>query len=355
MVGCLFFVHRTSTVLPHPDCCRCSTGMSLRETGACSVQATNRTPDDASQATTLESIPFRGIGDKALLFPALATVKTLREYIAVRGSACVCLLSGRDTAGAGTDVLSCCVLLPMQLAYQDPEVCAEHVTLLWGGTPLPDADTLRGCGWRRGYVVRVVVRGSAARPLPFPPPSLQRHVEHSELLDRLVQACHGGRAADVAAALDAGAAVNDVGCDVNGLPWIPLRAAVFSKHADVVALLLSRGGDPNGHKVMYSGVLNGTPDIVQQLLDAGGDVNAESFGVRPLFVAAASADDAVVRVLLSHPALELSVTVEGKTAEECARERGRTAVADMIREQVCVRVLIMIGCNPSLAHAPSAG
>ena len=217
-----------------------------------------------------------------------------------------------------------------------PEVSKDAVRFLVEGRRLLADETVATVENPLEDLVHVFVRDTARRAVSFPPPALwpDRHGVSSVDMDRLVQACHSGVVDGVTAALDAGAAVNDVGCDVNGLPWTPLRAAVFSKHADVVALLLSRGGDPNAHKVMYSGVLNGTPDMLQQLLDAGGDVNAESFGVRPLFVAAASADDAVVRVLLSHPTLDVSVTVEGKTAEECARERRREAVADMIRDEV---------------------
>ena len=228
-----------------------------------------------------------------------------------------------------------------------PEVTKDAVILIFEGMRLLDDQTVAGARIPHGHYVRIAVRDLAARRmLPFPPPSLrpgERHGVSSVEMDKLVQACQDGSAAKVVAALEAGAAVNDLGFDLNGRLSTPLRAAVFFKDPDVVALLLSRGGDPNGDKVMYSGVVNGTPVILQQLLDAGGDVNAEISGRVPrrlVFVAVASADEAVVRVLLSHPTLDLSVTMEGKTAEECAREWGRTAVADMIHDEVRPRLRV---------------
>ena len=223
-----------------------------------------------------------------------------------------------------------------------PDVTRFRVTLISDGDKLEDEATCASAHLANGMTIRVVVRaapGGRLRSHPFPPPSLAHGDQHDVATaehagSRFVRACLRGSVDDVRAALDAGAAVNDVVVDLNGLAWTPLRAAVFSKGPDVVALLLSLGGDPNGDKVMYSGVLTGTPDILQQLLDAGGDVNAESFGVRPLFVAAASADEAVIRVLLSHPTLDLRVSMEGKTADEWARERGRATVADMIHDEV---------------------
>ena len=230
-----------------------------------------------------------------------------------------------------------------------PEVTKDAVILIFEGMRLLDDQTVAGARIPHGDYVRIAVRDLAARRmLPFPPPSLrpgERHGVSSVEMDKLVQACQDGSAAKVAAALEAGAAVNDLGFDLNGRLSTPLRAAVFFKDPDVVAVLLSRGGDPNGDNVMHSGVVNGTPVILQQLLDAGGDVNADVSGVtlpprRLVFVAAASADEAVVRVLLSHPTLDLSVTMEGKTAEECAREWGRTAVADMIHDEVRPRLRV---------------
>ena len=294
----------------------------------------------------------------------------LCECLCLYGCLCLCLcdclclclcLCGRfqgDVIGLSSNeqcsrvsVGGCGTCPCRQAAYDMPDVTRFHVTLLFEGNRLDDEATCTGADLTTGSAIRVIVRAALGRPEspPFPPPSLARCHPFPPLLARrdqhdvvtaehaatnFVRACLHGSMDDVRAALDAGAAVNDIGIDFNGLAWTPLRAAVFSKRPDVVALLLSLGGDPNGDTVMHSGVLNGTADIVQQLLDAGGDVNAESFGVRPVFVAAASADEAVIRVLLSDRTLDLSVRMEGKTADEWARERGRATVADMIHDEV---------------------
>ena len=294
--------------------------------------------DDGASSDGLVSVPFKSIKSDLvthLWFHLQTTMREIMEYIAV----IVLPLPPFHTTHthwycAGVYSERWRRVGPLiQDTLGNPEITKDYISLLFESLRLSGDATVASARLRTASVVRLIVRKPSRGGWSFPP-TVQEPVERSDALDLLVRLCRCGDMTGVRTALDAGAAVNGVGCDLNRIQWTPLRAAVFSKHADVVALLLSRGGDPNGHKVMYSGVLNGTPDIVQQLLDAGGDVNAESFGVRPLFVAAASADDAVVRVLLSHPALDVSVTVEGKTAEECARERGRTAVADMIRDEV---------------------
>lgn len=57
----------------------------------------------------------------------------------------------------------------------------------------------------------------------------------------LFVAAQGGDLDVVRVLLDAGAAADAV----SGFEWTPLRAAVNEGHADVVALLLERGVDPN--------------------------------------------------------------------------------------------------------------
>ena len=124
------------------------------------------------------------------------------------------------------------------------------------------------------------------------------------------------------------------GWDSTGLP---LAAAVAHQHRAVVVILLSHGADPNGSGVMGHGAYDSTTEILQLLVDAGGDVNRKSGWRPPIFGAIDTpAGDVAgkVRVLLSQPSLDLTITDGGKTAEQYARERGKTVIASMIAAEV---------------------
>lgn len=143
-----------------------------------------------------------------------------------------------------------------------------------------------------------------------------------------------GDVAAVAAALDKGAAINEVdgvtplyiaceggnaemagllikrGADV-GLPvsWqrTPLYAANKGGHADIVKLLLDNGADPNqvakSQTPLHVAAENGCLQCVIHLVDAGADVNAlTSNGSPPIHLAKLSGHDDVVAYLRSHGA-----------------------------------------------------
>ena len=155
------------------------------------------------------------------------------------------------------------------------------------------------------------------------------------LADRLVTACYNGDLSLIKATVADGASVNESG----QIPWsgtdLPLRAAVWQKHHDVVVWLLSHGADPNGDCVMYCGAGYSTAAMLQLLIDAGGDVNRESGGQPPLFYAVEGLNsEDNVRVLLAQPALDFTIKWDGKTPEQDARHWGRPAVADMIAQEV---------------------
>ena len=162
--------------------------------------------------------------------------------------------------------------------------------------------------------------------------------------DQLAVACSKGDLSAVKAVIAAGGSVNAVGECLYGTK-APLEAAVSCKHVDVVKYLLAQGADVNGDEVLFSGVGNSTPEILQLLIDAGGDVNrVAGMHSLPIFVAAMAVGDVVgkLRVLLAQPDLILtSASGTGKKADEHALAQRKPALAVMIREEVrwgCVAV-----------------
>ena len=150
------------------------------------------------------------------------------------------------------------------------------------------------------------------------------------LADRLVAACYLDDLPSAQTAVIAGASVNEADSEEQ----LPLAAAVYSSHHDVVVWLLSQGADPNGDAVMLWAVFFSAPNTLQVVIDVGGDVNRECRERLPLFASVdfVRADNA--RVLLTEPSLDLTATVEAQTADVYARGSGELALADMIGEEV---------------------
>ena len=155
------------------------------------------------------------------------------------------------------------------------------------------------------------------------------------LADRLARACWNGDLPSAKAAVGDGASVHEEGTASGVGSALPLAAAVFTKHNDVVVWLLSHGADPNGDRVMTYGARYTSAAILQLLIDAGGDVNRKSGGELPLFTAVEyiKSEDRV-RVLLAQPALNLTVKCDRKTPEQWARDNHTPALADMIAQEV---------------------
>ena len=159
--------------------------------------------------------------------------------------------------------------------------------------------------------------------------------KYASLADQLVHACASGDIASAEAAIALGASVNDpctVDCAHHAA--LPLDVAAAKHHYGVVVWLLSRGADPNGHRVMWSAAFEGTPEVLQLLIDAGGDANRPTAGDVPMFAAIYGEEGANVRLLLSQPFVDLGWTRDGKTPEQCASEEGLDDVAAAITEEV---------------------
>ena len=140
------------------------------------------------------------------------------------------------------------------------------------------------------------------------------------------------------AAVANGASVNEEGkATAFSSKELPLNAAVYNDHDDVVVWLLSHGADPNGDAVMWCGAACSTADMLQLLIDAGGDVNRKSDGLAPL-ISAVDGDNCerVVPVLLAQPSLYFTIKYAGITLEQYAHDYGTPAVAAMIAQEVSV-------------------
>ena len=151
----------------------------------------------------------------------------------------------------------------------------------------------------------------------------------SSAVDRLLRACLDGDLPSAAAAVSDGASVNEK----RGV-WLPLTTSLYRKRDDIAVWLLSHGADPNGSDVMFRGAAFSTPDLLQLLIDAGGSVNGESGREPPLFWTVFNSREDNGRVLLAQPAFDFYLQYEGRAPEQFARNRGESALADVIVQEV---------------------
>jgi ankyrin repeat protein len=137
------------------------------------------------------------------------------------------------------------------------------------------------------------------------------------------------------------------GISVNGrrrFLWdTALHWAVYNKRPEVVVALMAAGADANvknnyGHTSVLLGATQSTADILQLLIDGGGSVNERvtEFAFTPLIALARNnCGDAAARlqVLLACPELDLDAEYFGKTAEQCAVEKGHLELAAVIAQE----------------------
>ena len=115
-----------------------------------------------------------------------------------------------------------------------------------------------------------------------------------------------------------------------------MRAALNGQSETVKALLLS-GADVNarnheGRTALMFAIVNLHTSTVQTLLDFGADVNvqAASCGCTSLLLAAGSGDIGITRALLQSGADPRTVCRPGITALVVARERGYSAIVELL-------------------------
>ena len=125
--------------------------------------------------------------------------------------------------------------------------------------------------------------------------------------------------------------------------WTALHLAAHFGHADAVDTLLAAGADVHAwsENAMHNQPLHaamagrGNVRILTALLGKGADVNAaEHGGYRPLHLAAARTEPALVETLLARGADPTAVTDDGKTALAIAEVRGDPRVARRLRGEL---------------------
>ncbi|MEE9271578.1 MAG: ankyrin repeat domain-containing protein, partial [Candidatus Krumholzibacteria bacterium] len=122
-----------------------------------------------------------------------------------------------------------------------------------------------------------------------------------------------------------------------------LSRLVYKNHFDVMAALLERGGDPNPQVRPNQGratsplivaTTRRNAAMVRLLLEHGAEVNYkdEKYERRALHHAAADGLLDIAKILIEHGADLDAVNYQGKTPLDMAIDRGRTQVAELLRE-----------------------
>jgi hypothetical protein len=121
--------------------------------------------------------------------------------------------------------------------------------------------------------------------------------------------------------------------------WAPLHLAAGFAGPDTVKLLLEHGAhahqvshNPQRNQAIHAAIaLGDSVETILLLLEAGADVNAtQAGGYTPLHQAAAAGKRELVELLLQNGALRDAACDQGKTPGDYARERGHTAVVELL-------------------------
>lgn len=123
--------------------------------------------------------------------------------------------------------------------------------------------------------------------------------------------------------------------------WTPLHLAAAFAGPDTVQLLLEHGAhahqvshNPQRNQALHAAIaLGDSLETVCLLLEAGANVNAtQAGGFAPLHQAAAAGKQEIVVLLLENGALREMRCDQGKVPSDYARERGHTAVAELLSQ-----------------------
>jgi len=128
----------------------------------------------------------------------------------------------------------------------------------------------------------------------------------------------------------------------SGDGWTPLHLAAAFGAPETVDLLLQHGAqvdavskNPQRNQALHAALALGrNPDTVRVLLAHGADVNARQVGgFTALFSAASAGRRDLAELLIEHGAHALVRNDLGKSAADCARERGHGELADWLERQ----------------------
>jgi hypothetical protein len=121
--------------------------------------------------------------------------------------------------------------------------------------------------------------------------------------------------------------------------WPLLHLAAAFAHEATSRMLLDAGADvrqvsrtPMRNQALHAVLaLSKDVGVMRLLIESGADVNAaQTAGYRPLHQAAVTGREDLVRMLLDAGADKTARCDRGKTPAEYARERGHTAIAEML-------------------------
>lgn len=123
--------------------------------------------------------------------------------------------------------------------------------------------------------------------------------------------------------------------------WTPLHLAAAFAGPDAVRLLLEHGAhahqvshNPQRNQALHAAIaLGDSLEIICLLLESGANVNAtQAGGFAPLHQAAAAGKREIVALLLENGALRELRCDQGKLPSDYARERGHTAIVELLSQ-----------------------
>lgn len=128
----------------------------------------------------------------------------------------------------------------------------------------------------------------------------------------------------------------------SGDGFTPLHFAAFFGRSEAVKLLLERGAEVDAFgrgwmtgTALHSGVSRSHAEVTAILLEAGANPNArQSAGWTPVHAAAANGDLEVVELLLDRGADPEATNDEGRSVLDLATEKGEPGTVELIRRAI---------------------